>query len=595
MVRSFRSCCASKILLSKNRELLHYAHGLARADCHALQRVYVLKHWTVIVTFALSLTVLTGPHGPAFADDPLLVPGEEPLLKPVQSIDSKKIMGLIGAGRVDSVFMILDSEQYAHSADPLVLLLRARAMRDTLSDEDSNKGLVKRDAQPIHDVLDEVIFVCNAAFEHRTTDPRFYYYRGRAQLYKAQLYVLHRSYWSGGRAAGRAKKDLRKYLELVPDDPDANGDLGVVLYFADALPGLVKFISKLLFFPSGDREKGLEMIQYAAASDGTFTMDYKIALAAIYVVFEGRLEDMETVLIDVIDRYPDYTRLAETIGVFAPLNPLDLRDLQRVEDRAMRRHISRRGSNADWSVIKRMQYNRTYADMYFRSPARSVYGLTTLVDNPPARPDWVLPLCLLNRSVLYAMMGKTDEASAGFTLVKNSEQMKFFHDVSEDLLDDLDKPSPTLPIEELDWIGLIYDGRLLQAEEALAAYRYQYGEDIIYYFYLGELSVFKQEFEAAAIAYEEALKLELPRRDQSYQMFAALRLAEIHGHELRYDTAVDYIDRARKFTHPGYLFDYSLRARTRYYKLLKSDKITQLPSLLFYREPDRDAPGHSER
>jgi tetratricopeptide (TPR) repeat protein len=500
-------------------------------------------------------------------------------------------MDLVCDGRADSAMTILDQSRWVNSNDPLVLLLRGRVMRDRLHDEDNNKELLKSDTNLIHAVFDRVIELCDEAIERGSTEPRFLAYRARAHLGKAQLHTLTRSYWSAGRAGGRAKSDLEEYLRLVPDDPDAQGDLGAFLYFADTIPGTVKFISKLLFFPSGDREKGLRMLEYAATNKGPFHIDYEIALATVDLLFDGHVEKGISSMSALIDSYPNYTRLAEPLGVVAPLYPLRIREFQRIEDSSLARHLSRRAEEADWNLVKRMHVNRTYADMFFSSPATALFTFTNLIDNSLSRPDWAMPLAILNRGILYAKSGRKTEARRDFERVRNGD-LKYFHDTAKKLLEGLDEPYEIVELEELEFVGAIYDRRLQEASEGLESYKQNHGEDVIYHLYAGDLSLARQEFEAAARSYIAALDMDAPHIDQGYQMFSALRLAEIHGHEQRFQQAIQYIDHARKYTHAAYLFDYMMQARKRYYKLLDGGTLTELPTMLFLRVPKGAMPAY---
>jgi len=67
--------------------------------------------------------------------------------------------------------------------------------------------------------------------------------------------------------------------------------LGGYLYFADTIPGMLKFLGRLLFIPTGDRESGLALLNEAAEGGEWFSLDWQVALVAIDLVFEGRFED----------------------------------------------------------------------------------------------------------------------------------------------------------------------------------------------------------------------------------------------------------------------------------------------------------------
>jgi tetratricopeptide (TPR) repeat protein len=505
-----------------------------------------------------------------------------------KAIDPYRITGLIYSGRADSALAILNSSEYEGTPDPMVYLLRARSLRDQLSDEDDNKKLVAMDAAAVAAQLDTAITLCDEVLKHDATDPIYLYYRGRARLGKAQVNVLTRSYWSAGRNAGKAKSDLEKYLEHVPDSGDAHGDLGAFLYFADTLPGVIKFVSRLLLFPTGDRERGLEMLNFAAATPCVFQVDYQIAVAAIDLLFEGVLERGVTAMRALVDERPQYTRLVEPFGVLAPLDPLRIREYQRLEDFVLATRLDMAGAWMDWGLIRRIQLHRAYADMYFRSPSAALDQFTEFIDDPEERPDWALPLALINRGQLYAKSGRTDEALAAFQAVLATDTMSHFHDLAGQMTKSLGEPWKVVDLKDLDFIAAIYDGDVEVARAGLKEYGRRYGRDVIFYFYLGEIEVFGQDFVAAQRAYETCLSAEVEGGDQSYQMYAALRLAEVSGLQGRYKEAKHYAEKADEYIHVGYLLDFMIESRQRYYELLENGTLGIQPTILL-----KDPADHS--
>jgi tetratricopeptide (TPR) repeat protein len=501
-------------------------------------------------------------------------------LKPLATLDPRAITDLIHNGRADSAVAVLSAPVYAGSSDPMVYLLRARAMRDQMSDEDDNKSLIQRDGALVLAQIDSALALCDAAIERGASDPVFHYYRGRGYLAKAQIQTLTHSYWSAGRSAANAKRDLEKYLERAPDDPDAQGDLGAFLYFADTLPGVLKFFSKFFGIPGGDRERGLEMLRYAATHDGVFSVDYQIALAAIDLLFEGQLERGIAAMRALIDEHPQYTRLVEPFGVLIPLDPLRVRDHQRLEDRVLAERFAMVDAKMDTSLVKRIQLHRALADIYFRAPSAAMADLTALIEDPVTRPDWFLPLAIVNRGQLYAKSGRTDEALQAFETIAGNEEMNHFHSLAYGLIGSLKEPWKVVELEHLDFVGVIYDGRLDEAQAGLREYGRLYGRDVVFYFYLGEIETFRQNLAAAQRAYEATLKIEVEGGDENYQLLASLRLAELAGLDGKYDKAKKYVEDATKFTHAGYLFDFMIHSRKRFFEALSEGKTTTAPTLL---------------
>ncbi len=489
-------------------------------------------------------------------------------------------MDLIYAGRPDSALVVVEHFRRMDPGDPLVLLMKARTLRERLNDEDDDKALIREGTKPMHAALDSVITLCKDALKKGDENPEYYFYRGYAWLNKAQLHVLTQSHWTAGREAARGKKDLERYMEKVPDDPDAHGTFGAYLYFADVLPGFFKLLAKLLFIPSGDRERGMEFLRYAAAHDGLFTRDWQMALAGIEFIFEGNFEEGVEAFIDLCDRYPYYTRFVEPLGIVAPIHPLRMRELGNLEKKAIAEHFTLGENAANRALIKRLNVHQAFINAYFGHAEDALSQFTALIEDPPDHPDWVLPIALLNRGYLFQQTGRIDEARAAFETVRSSKRLKYYHGTAKVMLRSLDDSMKTVDLSDLNSIRHLYDGRLEDAADALERYKETYGEDALSDFYSGDVEVFKQNFAAASEAFKRALNRKESGGDQIYQTFASLRLAEIAGQEGRYDDAKNHLQRAKTYCHANFLLDFLIRSRKHYYEFLKDGKIDTRPALL---------------
>lgn len=114
-------------------------------------------------------------------------------------------------------------------------------------------------------------------------------------------------------AALDAKRARSLMLELIEDDPscvDCRFWSGCYDYFADVLPSAVKFFRTLLFFPKGDKRRGLESLQ-AAADAGE--VDRFSALWMLISLYSGPERDPAralTLLEQASRRYPDSFKAA---------------------------------------------------------------------------------------------------------------------------------------------------------------------------------------------------------------------------------------------------------------------------------------------
>lgn len=529
--------------------------------------------WISLAAF-LPAAVGSEPPGNGLADNGI------PAVQPRAPFDPKVVFDLTYISRPDSALAVLDQHHRNDPNDPFVLLLKAKVLRERLNDEDNDKNLINESTLPIHAVLDTAINICNEALDKDTVDPKYYFYRGYGWLNKAQLYVLTKGYWSAGRAAGRGKGDLERYLERYPDDPDALGMLGTYFYFADAIPNLVKLVAKLLLIPGGDREKGLEMLEYGATHEGLFTTDWRMVLAAVHLVFEGHFERGADEFAGLLEEYPRYTRLVEPLGVVAPMYPRRVREIEEAEIAALESQLAMDGKHIDWNLVKRMWLHQAFTNSYFGDVAGAMEQYQRLIEAPPDHPDWVLPISLLNHGYFEQRTGRIDAARTAYERVLAGDEMKFYHSAAKQMAASLDAAHKSVPLEDMNFVSLIYRGQVAEASAGIEHYKKTHGEDALTDFYSGDLKLFAQDLSGAKNDFERAVERKEEGGDQIYQMFAALRLAELHGQDGDIREAIEILENSKKFCHANYLLDFLIRSRKRFYELVKDGKIDSRPALL---------------
>jgi hypothetical protein len=494
--------------------------------------------------------------------------------------DPRQILDLLYNNQSDSALALTRFYQKANPRDPYPLLLEAKVLRDRLNDEDNNKDLIRQSTPPIHAVLDRAIALSDEALKRDVKDYGQFYYRGYGWLSKAQLYVLTKSYWGAARASSRGKADLERYLDKYPDDADAQGALGAYLYFADAIPGFVKIVAKLFFLPGGDREKGLDMMRYAAAHEGVFSTDWRFVLAAVDLVFEGNFEKGSDEFVGLLERYPYYTRLAEPIAVVATFYPARTREFYTIVDAAIDRHLALSERSADWNLVKRLQLIQAFTESYFGRPLEAVEQYEPLIQFPPHHPDWVLPIALLNRGYLQQKAGNTDDARNAFDAVRTNGQTVTYRRAAEAMGESIGGPMKTIDLADLDFVRLIYDGEFDDASRMLERYKETCGGDALYEFYTGDLALLTGNFTSAKSAYGRALSCEARGGEQIYQMYSTVRLAELAGADGRYSEARDLLQRAQRYCHANYLLDFLIESRQRFYQLVDAGKLDAKPAIL---------------
>lgn len=496
------------------------------------------------------------------------------------SINAKDILDLLYLGRSGRALSLAERYIEVNPNDPLPYLMMARVMREMLPEQDDNKELIRENASPIHDRLDEAIRICESGLREDDENLRLTFFKGWAWMFKAQLHALGGSYWSAGRSAAKGNKDLEKYIEKNPDDPDAKGILGTFLYFADTLPSVIKIIKTLFLIPGGDREKGLEYLHYACSREGLLQTDHQIVLGAIYTIFEGRFEEGVNVFTALLDRYPDYLRLVEPLAIVRTFYPSKIQYLLNIELSSIARSRQSMDTELDGETIQRLRYHRSYSNMFFESPSLAMGEFSSLIDEAPARPDWLVPLSLVNLGCLYANSGRMDDATAAFERVLQDEEMKRFHDIASDMMKTKNSQDESLIAGDGNFIHNIYFMNPKSAESALQNYQSEKGSTVLYEFYRGETMLLTGNYEAASTHFTNALDLDVPVYSQAYQMLAAVRMAEIKGLQGDYNAAIKYLDDGLDYYHKEFLIDMLIEGRKRFYERLKKGELNVDPSVL---------------
>ncbi|MFH1755018.1 MAG: tetratricopeptide repeat protein [Candidatus Latescibacterota bacterium] len=505
--------------------------------------------------------------------------GKEPT-SPLQSIEAEDVLALLYRGMPNRAIALADRHIEANPANPLPYIMKARTLREILPEQDDNKDLIRENAEPIHDVLDQAIQLCNLGLKKDDDDLQLRFYRGWAWMCKAQLHALGGSYWSAGRSAAKGNKDLQTYISKHPDDPDAKGVLGTFLYFADTLPSAIKVIKTLFFIPGGDRRKGLEYLRYACSHESLLQTEHQIVLAAVYTIFEGRFEEGVSAFTTLIESYPDYLRLVEPLAIVRTFYPSKMQHLVDIERSAIAR--CKRSSDCAFQeeTITRLRYHGSYYNMFFESPSLAIDEFASLIEEAPARPDWLIPLSLVNLGCLYANSGRMDEACAAFNRVVENKNMKHFHDIASQMLEAKSSSLESLMAGDNDFIHNIYLTDPQCAYAGLENYHRTKGPTVLYEFYHGESLLLAGDFAQAALHFQNAIDQDVPGYSQAYQMLAAVRMAEIKGMQGDYDAAGSYLDKGLSYYHKEFLVDMLIEGRKRYYERLKKGELKMEPSVL---------------
>jgi tetratricopeptide (TPR) repeat protein len=532
-----------------------------------MKRIYLM----IVAALIVAAAVFDGDHRAA---------GSKPspgATRDLTTAELRQTMDRIFRAQIRASLAWTDSLAATCDGEPAYHLMRARLYRELIPVDDEEKEAIKQASGTLFTELDRVNAICDRRIDEGDKTAQLYLYRGWARMMMSHMHTYERSWWSAGRDAKKGKGDLETYLQLKPNDPNASSLMGAFLYFADTLPAAYKFVSKLLLLPSGDRERGLRMMELARGWNSLMETDNALILYSVYMGFEGRYEEgLEG--FDYLQReFPLHATFQRPDAIIYPLLPKHGVAFGDKIDAAMARIDALPLEEQDIATRNLIRFERAFADRYY-APDRAVERFEQILRDEPAHPDWVPGFAAFELGRLMASRGDTDRARIAWDRVLNDQHVSFLHGETRDMLKDMqDKVATGAGPRH---VASIYG----DDDEARKAVRKEIeakkDPSVADMFYLGEAWLMAGEPDKALKAYTGAINPKAARFDEGYQLLAASRAGEILGSKGEYKAASKHFETAGKFWHKEFLFDWLLAARQRYYQRLDEGKETTPPTIL---------------
>jgi tetratricopeptide (TPR) repeat protein len=153
--------------------------------------------------------------------------------------------------------------------------------------------------------IERAVALAERRLETDTDDVEALAWGGQALGYASRREAQRGRYYAAGSTGERARKWLDRSLALAPTYGEAKPALGAYLYFSDLAPRALKWLSFLWFVPKGDAQRGLALLEEAAAGDGLGQLGSRYALAKILMRFEPARRDEAVRLIQGLrERFP---------------------------------------------------------------------------------------------------------------------------------------------------------------------------------------------------------------------------------------------------------------------------------------------------
>jgi hypothetical protein len=158
-----------------------------------------------------------------------------------------------------------------------------------------------KDVQEVLDLLDQVENICEPLLDE-DTDARFFY--AASIGLRAQISATEGDWWKTAKLGKKMKGEGLLIIEKDPKYYPAYYLVGSYNYFADALPGYLKFLRAFVFLPGGNRKEGLQQLVLSYEKGGITESEAGRTLAIIYTYYERDFDAGNGMCEKILSRYP---------------------------------------------------------------------------------------------------------------------------------------------------------------------------------------------------------------------------------------------------------------------------------------------------
>ena len=153
--------------------------------------------------------------------------------------------------------------------------------------------------------LDIVIDKCDSLLDINPDNVTALFFKGGALGFRGRLRA-NRGSWIKAANDGRlALPVVQHAFKIAPDNYDILLGMGIYNYYAEAIPEQYPIVKPLMiFFPSGDKKKGIEELHTAAANAKYASVEASFTLLQLYYTHEHEFGKALEVAKELFARYP---------------------------------------------------------------------------------------------------------------------------------------------------------------------------------------------------------------------------------------------------------------------------------------------------
>lgn len=277
-------------------------------------------------------------------------------------------------------------------------------------------------------MLDKVIDLCDKRLEKDEKDVTALFFKGGALGFQGRLHGNREDWLKAANSGREALPIVQKAYKLAPDNYDILMGIGIYNYYAATVPELYPFVKPfMVFFPKGDKKKGIEQLRSASQKALYAKVEATYFLMQVLQNFEKQYPDALQHAVHLHQLYPNNVifhkyvgRCQAALGNWTEMRSTFLDVLHRVDEKRIGYDTAVEREANYYLGLHEMTFNR-HADAlryFYRSDE-----LSRTVDRTEISGFMVMTN--LRIGMIYDLLGKRDLA---ITQYKKVLDMKDFQD-----------------------------------------------------------------------------------------------------------------------------------------------------------------------
>lgn len=165
------------------------------------------------------------------------------------------------------------------------------------------------------DKLEEVIDFCDDILDEDSENVDAIFFKGGALGFRGRLYSIRKEWFDAALDGKEALPLVYEAYEIDPKNEDVKLGFGIYNYYAAAIPEKYPFIKPaMIFFPEGDKEKGIRQLESSAENAKYASVESQFFLLTLYYQFENDYNRAFKYAVKLHEQFPDNPVFQKYLG-----------------------------------------------------------------------------------------------------------------------------------------------------------------------------------------------------------------------------------------------------------------------------------------